>query len=331
MKTKALSLLLLGFLSSPWKAQSLTNTAWVETAVDKISGPNVLPNEFQLQRTYHSQSLFRGLLGFGWCLEFDKVLKPQPNGDLLYESCEFDSRLRFRLSHQKNETLIYISSHPNEFRVTQKDNLYTLTEITKGHRWVFNTQGQLVEWQRSTEPRRQLVRNRLGRLQSLIWKKNLIIQIEQDPSTGFITRFTSGRRSIQMTYQDDLLTQVQDSFMQSIYRYDSLANLTLSMNSQGLEKKIQYDELTDQVIGVEVARHQIRINHLGLVEAVRSPQGSWLELRYSSNGLLQQIQIEKTQFNIQAFQQLPVDHPTRTAIESSLRVASFSQIHIAQN
>ncbi len=61
--------------------------------------------EVPFTRSYNSRSLFNGMFGFGWCSDFETVLKPEGNDTLVLAECGDGGQFRYlasRTNHQKD-------------------------------------------------------------------------------------------------------------------------------------------------------------------------------------------------------------------------------------
>jgi hypothetical protein len=336
MKTTLLLLTLVGSLSSPWIAHSLSTPAWIETTSDifqfRTTHQSTGPNTILVQRTYHSQSLHRGLLGAGWCLEFDKVITHETDGSLHYNTCEFDRPIQFWFDADQLDRRIYRSTHNHLYTLEQKDHVYILKEkFGTGAVWMFNQQGQLTHWRQSGQSERRLNRNQAGFLQTLILGPTQAITIEQNRRTGFIDAFKLNGQTIFYSYQGHQLTTVRSPEQIWHYRYDETDNLIFIKKGNAPAQQIVYNIETDSVIEVQTDMHRLKLDSFGRIDSIESAIGGLLRLEYNDDGVVIAITNQTKTLTPQTWGPYlqSVTWEQRKSLELSLSVASSSRKNIS--
>src|SRR5690606_705658 len=114
------------------------NAAYTKTWEDSLTSKK--GHKLVLERNYHSRSLHHGILGVGWCFEFEKSLKFMSPRKIELHDCF--SRTKIVFSKVNKDTFTDLTGL---LEITQKKNQFTLKK-PKAQKEVYNSSGQLIEY-----------------------------------------------------------------------------------------------------------------------------------------------------------------------------------------
>lgn len=242
IKNKTLTGLL---LSSPLLAPAevlLLNGAYLHKAEDlPLGNPS---SQIRLRRQYHSRSLHRGLLGFGWCSELEKELQIT-NQEIIFKDCLLSHQVSFKKLDQK----VFVSFDRHARLVRQTDRYIYFSK--QGEVIHFNLDGRLIEIQRNhhkveLEYNQQ---NLLHKLRFTATKKQAeIVTVDIDPLSKRVRKLLlPADQEISFLYHQDDLVEVKLNH-QAIedYAYDDFHNLTRA-KTRSKEELMTYEQSQDLV------------------------------------------------------------------------------------
>lgn len=260
-----------------------------ETATDELK--TSAPNTFQLQRTYQSRSLHRGLLGYSWCLPFDKSLAFQPGGEIWYTSCEFDQPVRFTKLITTNHKTIYKSISSSNFSLQLSSKGYTL-KTSQNETWYYNRKGQLIKWRDpGSNQMVHIVRNSQGHLRWLLLVGGEKIRVITNSSGTRIFRLISKQQKIIYKYsKDHELISVKTSSEAWTYSYDEAFNLREIHKNSLLIQRMTYDLKKDRIQSLEINQFSISFNNHGQIKSILHPRWGQAQFIYKKeNGKFREI------------------------------------------
>ncbi|MCB0406911.1 MAG: hypothetical protein KDD34_01835 [Bdellovibrionales bacterium] len=241
------------------------------------------PKEISLQRVYHSRSLYNGLLGYGWCLDFDKSLEFSQHHTIIFKSCQVDQAIHFKLETAQGNTFIYKNTSFPEYQIHQKDQYFYL--FYKNQNWIFNQKGQLIygnieskHWSFEYNDKNLLV--------AIILQNKYRIRIHQNLNTHLIENMAWKNFSIHLKYQDYTLIEVASPLLKWSYQYDSSQNLIQMTSSKGNFQKIGYDLKLDQISYLELNGYQLHFDSEGHLLSIKDPKHQTIQFEYNSQGKL---------------------------------------------
>ncbi len=323
MKTKNLLLKAL-FVFSPWALGNNLSTPvmLVEKSEDFFTSStlNDLPNVFKLQRTYHSRSLHRGLLGYGWCLSFEKVLIKQPDGRIDLFSCSSDRPVRFQFHHQSQKHSIYKSGKYPTHTLILMHNQMIVTD-GQSNQWYFDSGGHLRRWLLPQNQRFYLTRSRDGTPEQLagpFGKVRLVINQE----TGLLEKIDWNQRRITYSFKEFLLTSVKTPSTFWSYQYDFSRNLTrIEKNGQHI-KSISYNTSNDEVQQLIESSYILKLNPAGQIITMEHPKKGKVTFNYDNAGSIIRVYWKQQVWTLSEIQGMPKRDPRQIQIVEYLLVAS---------
>lgn len=200
-----------------------------------------------LQRSYNSRSLSSGWLGFGWCTQLEKQLKPKDNHFLL-QDCALDREIEFI------KPLGKAAAKSGAFLLRRKADNYVLTQSSQldPTEWIFNLQGQLIEVQGPGQRRLSLKYLPTGQLQTLTElpaSKTWMVSWSKDGK--ILSLKTKTEHQINYEYENENLVKVtQDIHHRNTFKYgyDSFHNLESIRRNDQLLNRLSYDTDHDRLL-----------------------------------------------------------------------------------
>lgn len=323
MKTKNLLLKVL-FVFSPWALGNNLSTPvmLVEKSADFFtnSPSKDLPNIFKLQRTYHSRSLHRGLLGYGWCLTFEKVLIKQTDGAIDFYSCTSDRPIRFQFHHQKQNSYIYKSGKNPAHTLVQTRNQLIVTDHQQ-NRWYFDSGGHLRRWLLRQHQKFHLIRGQDGTLEELRGAFGKV-RLQVNPEKNLLERIHWNQKTITYSFKNFLLTTVKTPSTLWTYKYDISRNLSRIEKNGSHIKSISYNIGKDQVQQLIDSSYVLKLNPAGQIISMEHPSKGKVSFIYNENGAIVRFSWKQKNWTLNEVQELSKMDPHQNQIVEYLFVAS---------
>lgn len=246
MRGTAITILILTITSQVTQATvNLKDASLIKSWTD-IDGSEVKTSH-HITRSYNSRSLSTGRFGFGWCsnLDVDLVVRSE-------SSIEID----FCTDHQ------VFSKNKNEWRsqgsVIKKGKNAYVVQRANGEILRFNLTGQLIEV-RSAVTQFHLIYSS-GSLVALSDRRNRLLHILSDSTSGRISQIKDGSRTLDYVYSDTDLVEVRyrdqstppksrPATWFTQFHYDTEHNLIRLHHADGTRERFEYDSARDRLIG----------------------------------------------------------------------------------
>lgn len=194
------------------------------------------------ERSYSSRSEMRGLLGLGWCTEFEWRLS-FAEGEAWLQKCDDAERIpASRIRRQKSETWV-------------KEG---------GHELIFSTQGELRGFRTSGNGAWLLQRDPLKRPSGLLSPKGTLAVFRYD-ELRHLEKISTPQAKWTFRFEKNLLAEVRSDVGETeSYEYDRSANLTGIRSGAKRTVAAAYDETKDIVESVEEANCRSRYTYKSL-------------------------------------------------------------------
>lgn len=219
--------------------------------------------DFEFRRKYESQSIYSGVIGFGWEHNYNKRLLELPNGDILY----FDGsgrRERYRVKKSADGRVIGYESPTGYFTemVRRQDGFWTVKD-SEGTVEFFDSSGRIVRIQDRNQNRIELYYDLSGRLSAIMDTMGRIITFDYYPYQKGDAK--SGR-----------LKELRDFAGRVVsYEYDENGRL-IEANFEGRSRRYFYSESS-------ITNLKLSTN----ISSITDPNGKkYLELSYDSEDKL---------------------------------------------
>lgn len=93
--------------SKAWSIVDMKNAAYIDQAID-IQITNGTSYELKLNRIYSSRFNFTGILGYGWCTDFETSVDRLPDGGIKLQACGAGQETVFKSSKDKDTSVAVV-------------------------------------------------------------------------------------------------------------------------------------------------------------------------------------------------------------------------------
>jgi hypothetical protein len=198
---------------------------------------------WNVQRTYRSRSLFRGVFGQGWCSALDLRIQFISKGELQIKDCGYPHPIRYKLDAKASH---YVSTFNSNDIVKASFGYYERINQNK-QKARFDLKGRPLEIQLG--PNNYTFNyNARGLIQSIYHKKSLIAELKWHPLLDLIEKMGS----TQYRYTGFQLIKVHQGSKDQVklYNYDDLDNLTDRRENKN-HLLIEYYKAEDRVFKIK--------------------------------------------------------------------------------
>lgn len=259
-------------------------------------------------------------MGYGWCLQFEKVLIKQTDGSIDLFSCSSDRPVRFRFSYQNRNDYIYKSGKNPAYTLVQHGQQMIVTD-PEHNRWVFDSGGLLRRWLLRHHQKFHLLRSRDGTPETLVGPFGKVrLRINRD--NGLLERMQWNQKTISFAFQNLLLTSVKTPTTLWNYEYDLSRNLTRITKNGITLKTIAYNISNDQVQQLIEASYILKLNSAGQIISMDHPEKGKVTFHYNKDGSIARLYWKQKSFTLSELNGSLKGDPKQTQIVEYLFVAS---------
>lgn len=199
--------------------------------------------KWNVQRTYRSRSLFRGVFGQGWCSVLDLKIQFISKGELQIIDCDYPRPVRFQLDAKASQ---YVSTLNSKDIVKIGFGFYERIN-QDNQKTRFNMKGQPLEI-RNEKDIYTFNYNSRGLIQSIKNKKDTAVEVKWHPLLDLIEKIGA----TQYRYTGFQLIKVTGGSKDQVklYNYDDLDNLTNRRENKN-HLLIEYYKAEDRVFKIK--------------------------------------------------------------------------------
>ncbi len=233
-------LIFLGLTSTALADVNLQQASYFKTWTDfTVESKNI---RYSFQRTYRSRSIHQGLLGFGWCTDFEKSLDLRKNSQITLTDCQEDRSLIFR-KHGND----YVSVLNSKDKVIVQNGHF---QRQKGLiKQIFDSEGRLIELRYLKWPL-EIFYGPDQKISRIKINQDKIIDLKFTPKDGdSLTVMAPGKAAFVYHLKDKNLISVSvTGGLKTVFDYNSFHNLIrISQGSKTIER-MSYENSKDWLI-----------------------------------------------------------------------------------
>ncbi len=235
-----LKLIFLGLTSTALADVNLQQASYYKTWTDfTVESKNI---RYSFQRTYRSRSIHQGILGFGWCTDFDKKLDLRKTGEIILIDCQEERSLLF-----KKTTKDYVSNTNFKDKIVFQNGHF---QRQKGLiKQIFDAEGRLIELRYFKWPL-EIFYGSNQQINKIKINNDQIIDLKFTPKDGdSLTVMAPGKAALVYHLKDkDLISVSGGSGIKTNYNYNSFHNLIrIGQGSKTIER-MTYENSKDWLI-----------------------------------------------------------------------------------
>ena len=235
-----LKLFFISITSTALADVNLQQASYYKTWTDfTVESKNI---KYSFQRTYRSRSIHQGILGFGWCTDFEKTLDLRKFEQITLSDCQEDRSLIFK-KHGKD----YVSGLNSKDKITLNHGHF---QRQKGLiKQIFDSEGRLIELRYFKWPI-EIFYGSDKRLSRIKINHDQIISLKFTPRDGdSLTVTAPGKAALVYHLKDKNLISVSATAgLKITYDYNPFHNLIrISQGAQTIER-MSYDNAKDWLI-----------------------------------------------------------------------------------
>lgn len=209
---------------------------------------------WNVQRTYRSRSLFRGVFGQGWCSVLDLKIQFISKGELQITDCDFPHPIRYKLDPKASH---YVNALNSNDRIKIGFGFYERINQFK-QKTRFDLKGRPLEIQSGKEVF-FLDYNSRGLIQTMRNKKEALVEVKWHPLLDLIEKI--GPTAYRYTGFQLMKVNHQLKDQTKLYNYDDLDNLTDRRENKS-HLLIEYYKAEDRVYKIKSSCTQTYEYHL---------------------------------------------------------------------